>query len=405
MSAYTKPVVIGQDNQAWLLERIPLMPGSSEGFSENWLQKVLFQHPASLPLKEIDPAMGQLIPVCMELETGAGPADILYVTASGQIVLVETKLWRNPEARRQVVGQVLDYAKQLTTWSYETLDEKSALAAKSTRGHLLRCVKSLDPTADEADFVDGISRNLRSGEFLLLIVGDGIRTGAESLVGFLEKFGHLKFGLGLVEVAAYNLPSGGFLVQPRVLARTELLQRTLLIGHQGPVQFQEAAAAEDEAVSESLQTQRDWYTRFWSDFLTVLRRQDPGLGAGEPAKASNQFFPMPPYGGRAWVSAYVALAGGYAGVYLTFSKSFAQATELADQFTSDSIAIEEELGVPLAISRTGDKVYLGVPRIPFNDLDGADRALVRDQLVEMTRRMIATFKPRLEALTAAHANQ
>ena len=29
-------------------------------------------------------------------------------------MLIECKLWRNPEARREVVGQILDYAKVLT---------------------------------------------------------------------------------------------------------------------------------------------------------------------------------------------------------------------------------------------------------------------------------------------------
>ena len=59
----------------------------------------------------------------MEIETGAGPADILYLTPSGQVVVVETKLWRNPEARREVVGQILDCARQLTGWSFDVLEK------------------------------------------------------------------------------------------------------------------------------------------------------------------------------------------------------------------------------------------------------------------------------------------
>ncbi len=34
-------------------------------------------------------------------------------------MLVEAKLWRNPEARRKVIGQILDYAKELSRWNYE----------------------------------------------------------------------------------------------------------------------------------------------------------------------------------------------------------------------------------------------------------------------------------------------
>ena len=121
MSAFSSPIIVSQNNQAILIDRIPLSSSSGELFSEKWLQNALFENPQCLPVREIDPHIGKLIPVCTEIETGAGTADILYVTPTGQIVLVETKLWRNPEARREVVAQILDYAKQLTTWTYEDL--------------------------------------------------------------------------------------------------------------------------------------------------------------------------------------------------------------------------------------------------------------------------------------------
>ena len=195
--------------------------------NERWLQETLFAYPESLPVKEIDPHIGPLIPVCMEIETGSGPADILYVTRTGQLVLVETKLWRNPEARREVVGQILDYAKNLTTWTYEGLDERAAIAAGAGSNFLLSCLRSRFPDADESAFVDGVRRSLTTGDFLLLIVGDGIRTGAESLVTFLERYGHLRFGFGLLEVAAFRLPDGSTLLQPRILANSHVPAGTL----------------------------------------------------------------------------------------------------------------------------------------------------------------------------------
>jgi hypothetical protein len=52
------------------------------------------------------------VPICTELNTPAGPIDNFMVSPSGLPVLVECKLWRNPEARREVVSQILDYAKE-----------------------------------------------------------------------------------------------------------------------------------------------------------------------------------------------------------------------------------------------------------------------------------------------------
>ena len=54
------------------------------------------------------------------------------------------------------------------------------------------------PGTDEAQFVDGVRRSLSTGDFLLLIVGDGIRFGAEALVTFLEQYGNLRISDSLL---------------------------------------------------------------------------------------------------------------------------------------------------------------------------------------------------------------
>ena len=78
--------------------------------------------PQLLPVAEVEPAFGSLISVCVELQTPAGSIDNLYVTETGNLAIVECKLWRNPEARRRVVTQIIDYAHGIATWSYEKLD-------------------------------------------------------------------------------------------------------------------------------------------------------------------------------------------------------------------------------------------------------------------------------------------
>jgi hypothetical protein len=396
MSAYSRPVVVAQDGAPSLLERIPLASGDASQFSEQWLQRVLFACPESLPANDVDPHIGPLIPICMEIETGAGPADILYVTPTGQLVLVETKLWRNPEARRAVVGQILDYAKQLSSWTYDILEEKASLAAGTSKGHLLACLKQRFPAADESVFVDGIGRSLSTGDFLLLIVGDGIRIGAEALIAFLERFGHLRFGLGLIEVAAFRLPTGEFLLQPRVLAKTEVLQRTVLVGSDGPLALQQSAQAED---SDSAATgQRPWFQSFWSEFLSKLQIEDRSLIPAEPAKSTNQFFSVPPYGGNAWISAYIAQSTGRAGVYLTFAKAYKHGQQVYEMLEADRDAIERETGMRLRWERSDDRVFLGTPVMTFKDLnDQSERAAVTTYLADKAAVMLRVLRPRLEA--------
>ena len=48
------------------------------------------------------------MPICREFRTPHGYIDNLLMTLAGDIALVETKLFRNPEARRLVLVQVLD---------------------------------------------------------------------------------------------------------------------------------------------------------------------------------------------------------------------------------------------------------------------------------------------------------
>ena len=54
-----------------------------------------------------------------EVSVSSGSIDNLYITIDGQICVVETKLWRNPEAHRTVIAQIISYAKALTMMSFD----------------------------------------------------------------------------------------------------------------------------------------------------------------------------------------------------------------------------------------------------------------------------------------------
>ena len=68
--------------------------------------------------------------------------------------------------------------------------------------------------------MDAVARNLARGRLMLLVAGDGIREGTESIVQYVGRDAGLHLTFGLVEVAGYEMPDGRLLVQPRVLART-----------------------------------------------------------------------------------------------------------------------------------------------------------------------------------------
>lgn len=75
--------------------------------AEAFLQEALSKNPGLLPVDEIDPAFSPVASLGREI---AG-TDNLFISPLGRLTLVETKLWRNPESGREVVGQLLDYAR------------------------------------------------------------------------------------------------------------------------------------------------------------------------------------------------------------------------------------------------------------------------------------------------------
>ena len=102
------PILIDKSNKYEKLNRVLL---SQENLDEGWLQNLLAKHPSVLPTADVDPIYAPLFLIGREIQTENGRIDNLYVTPSGHLVIVETKLWSNPEARRAVVGQILEYAK------------------------------------------------------------------------------------------------------------------------------------------------------------------------------------------------------------------------------------------------------------------------------------------------------
>jgi hypothetical protein len=149
----------------------PLKPvpqqGGGDALSEAYIQALVHEHPACLPIAEIDAMFSGPVPICTELNTPAGPIDNFMVTPSGLPVLVECKLWRNPEARREVVSQILDYAKELSRWSSSDVQREVSHRLKRAGNPLLDMVRAVDPEVDERQFNDALTANLRRGRFLL----------------------------------------------------------------------------------------------------------------------------------------------------------------------------------------------------------------------------------------------
>ena len=199
--------------------------------SERWLQELIHQHPGCLPMDEIEPGLGHLIPVCMELPLKTGSVDNLFVTPEGNLVIVEVKLWRNPEARRVVIAQVLDYAVTLFQLDYiglESAIKKGDFGGAEPPHGLYSLVTGAD-RLPEPQFADRVTRNLREGRIVVLVIGDDIRPEAEELVTGLQAHANFQFTFALVKMPVYSKgerdAATEFIVMPQTLVKTVTVPR------------------------------------------------------------------------------------------------------------------------------------------------------------------------------------
>ena len=389
-----------------VLERVPLYAGVSQGgVSEDTLQDLLFRFPRALPISAIDATYGEAIPVCRELPTPAGFLDALYVNHLGWLTLAEFKLWRNPQARREVIGQILDYAKDLASWGYEDLQRRVSLATGRKGNALYELVREHHPDLDESEFVDSVTRHLRRGEFLLLIIGDGIQEGAANIVDFVQRYSGLHFNLALVEAALYRDGDNRLIVQPRVLAQTEIVQRFVVDGSVERVAVIDDADAQQETLSD----QDEENLRFWTAVLRDYDFADVTAEIPQPVKNSTLSVTVRHSGFAGWglcFGGYIHRSASGLGCYLTARKNQARDVRIFDELAVSFEELRAEMGDDLqhwtnaaGRPRIGFRRPGGLAFLSHNEESSDFRDAVswmRDRL----DRLVSTLNPKLQARLA-----
>jgi len=250
------PCAIAHNHTHHPLTRIDL---SDRRIAESFLQQALHQSPGLLPIDEIDAAFGPVASVGRELEC----VDNMFISPTGRLTLVETKLWRNPESGREVVGQLLDYASALSGFSYDDLEAliRDGSHSPLQNGESLYAYISRQfpgRVLPESAFIDALHKTLRTGRFLLLIVGDGIREGVERMLHHLHDHPQRYFTFGLVEIGVYENPAvfnGRILIPSLVAKTTEIIRAVVRVDTSGPASVS-VVTAHDEETTDSPRYQR-----------------------------------------------------------------------------------------------------------------------------------------------------
>lgn len=201
--------------------------------SESLLQQLLADHPNLLAGDQInssDPRRWVLVsreaPLASE-EDGSGrwAVDHLFLDQDAVPTIVEVKRSTDTRIRREVVGQMLDYAANgVSYWSIEELRAQFAHGREDPDKALVNLLG--DPSADIEDFWQKAKTNLRAGRVRLVFVADSVPSELRRIVEFLNQ------QMDPAEVLAVEIKQyvGGDLktLVPRLVGQTEEAQRRKL---------------------------------------------------------------------------------------------------------------------------------------------------------------------------------
>jgi len=206
------------------MTRILLMEGgqirpveSTRFLLEARLHDYLEQFPELLPFEDVEDHPPRIKVIGREVGVPSGSIDLLLLDSSGRVTIVETKLARNPEVRREVIGQIVEYASYLTQWSYDQLEREAVrYFAKTgkTVASLHEAIAELGEAVLREDFASQVEENLRRGRIRLVVAIDELVESLRSTVNFLNAFS--SFDIVVLQLRDFELEPGRHVFMPSV---------------------------------------------------------------------------------------------------------------------------------------------------------------------------------------------
>lgn len=171
--------------------------------AESELQKLLVESPSLVTIDEIREGVSPLVFAVSEFGLpGSGSTDVLAFSSQGDIAVVECKLAANPEIKRKVIGQILEYAAYLWQMNYEQIDSRIQRMKGKSLAELV--AESIAGEWDEELFRDGIRQTLENGSFILIIVVDEINEELRRIVRYLNECSKSAFSLHALEMNRFQ---------------------------------------------------------------------------------------------------------------------------------------------------------------------------------------------------------
>jgi len=133
-------------------------------------------------LADVEGREVELFPIGREVPVPTGAIDLLLADDEGRPTLVETKLARNPDIRRTVVGQILEYAAHVADWDLRKVEDVVTVYRHQTPPPASETGLALD-----AEFRSELEKNLKAAQLRLIIAVDEMLDPLTKTVAFLNE--------------------------------------------------------------------------------------------------------------------------------------------------------------------------------------------------------------------------
>ena len=215
----------------------------SEGSHQISPQQLLYENPnLILNIPELEMQSYENLIVAREYNTNRGPIDVLMITSNADIAIIETKLLRNPESHRAVVAQAIDYAN-----AFYRQNARDLIEGLNKSNYV---VKEILAELKENDFwMAALDKNLNTGNFQLIILGDKIHPNVLGMVESIQSAPHMAFTIYLVELDPYADNNHSLFITPRVVSNTLEIERSVIrihIDHESKTHTIESEVPEED---------------------------------------------------------------------------------------------------------------------------------------------------------------
>lgn len=170
---------------------------------EDKLQEYVKNNPDIVPIYDIDED-ARLLVLAREFKTNSGPIDALGVDQDGNVYVIETKLYKNPD-KRTVLAQALDYGASLWKHSGDVSDVVAALdgSVRTQFGvGIEERLQEFFETDDTEAILGAVTKNISDGAIRFVILMDTVDDRLKDLVTYVNR--NSKFDIYAVDLEYYK---------------------------------------------------------------------------------------------------------------------------------------------------------------------------------------------------------